>query len=167
VVLAARGDHAAFEMLVRRRQGALRQLMRRVCGDPALADDLAQQAFLQAWLQLSTLREPAAFGGWLRRLAVNGALQHLRKRGEWTDPEAGADLAAPEADPAAAMDVERLLQRLSPQERLCIVMCHAEGYSHGEVAMLTGLPLGTVKSHVSRGSRRMREWLGEAPEEAA
>ena len=160
VILAARGDHQAFEMLVRRRQGPLRQLLRRICRDHALADDLAQQAFLQAWLGLSTLREPAAFGGWLRRLAVNCALQQLRRRGEWTDAEAGADLAAPVEDPGAAMDIERLLQRLSAPERLCVVMCHSEGYSHGEIAALTGLPLGTVKSHVSRGSRRLRDWLG-------
>ena len=166
VILAASGDHKAFEMLVRRRQGPLRQLMRRICRDHALADDLAQQAFLQAWLGLSSLREPAAFGGWLRKLAVNCALQQLRKRGEWTDAEAGADLVAPTGDPGAAVDIERLLHRLSAPERLCVVMCHSEGYSHGEVASLTGLPLGTVKSHVSRGSRRLRDWLGEPPTES-
>ena len=154
-------------MLVRRRQGPLRKLLRQVCGDYALADDLAQQSFLQAWLQLSTLREPAAFGGWLRRLAVNCALQQMRRRGEWTDAEAGEDLVAPTEDPAATLDLERLLKRLSAPERLCVVMCHSEGYSHGEVAALTGMPLGTVKSHVSRGSRRLREWLGEAPMEHA
>lgn len=167
VALAARGDALAFEELVRRRQSRLRQLLRRICGDHALADDLAQQSFLQAWQQLPTLREPAAFGGWLRRLAVNCALQQMRGRREWTEAEAGMDVAAPIGDPEGAMDLERLLTRLTAPERLCVVMCHAEGYSHGEIAALTGLPLGTVKSHVLRGSRRLREWLGSPLKEAS
>ena len=80
VVLAAAGDDAAFTELVRRRQSLIRSLLRRLCGQAALADDLSQQTFLQAWQRLHTLREPAAFGGWLRQIAVNTWFSHLRQR---------------------------------------------------------------------------------------
>ena len=71
VALAMSGDAAAFSELVRRRQSALRNLLRRLSRDPALADDLAQQAFVKAWRSLPKLRSVGAFGAWLRRLAVN------------------------------------------------------------------------------------------------
>ena len=78
VALAMNGDDAAFGELVRRRQAAIRQMFRRLTRDPALADDLAQQTFVQAWKSIRALRSPAAFGGWLRRLAVNCWLQQAR-----------------------------------------------------------------------------------------
>lgn len=167
VMLAARGDDEAFAELVRRRQSWLRTLFRRLCRDPALADDLAQQAFITAWRKLPQLKSPGAFGGWLRSLAVNQWLQELRSRKthleEALEPaEAGAELQA-QHDPGLAIDLDRLLALLKPAERACVVLCHAEGMSHAEIAAATGWPLGTVKSHVARGSTRLRELLGEEP----
>jgi RNA polymerase sigma factor (sigma-70 family) len=159
VALAAGGGVEAFEELVRRREPRLRQFLRRVCANTALADDISQQAFLQAWMQMRTLREPAAFGSWLRQLALNCALQQMRRRSERLDPDAGIDIPDIEADPGLALDLERALARLRPDERICVVLCHAEGMSHGEIARHTGWPLGTVKSHVTRGSARLRAWL--------
>jgi len=166
VALAAGGEVDAYEELVRRREPRLRQFLRRVCADAALADDLAQQSFLQAWMQLGTLREPAAFGSWLRQLALNTALQQMRRRRELLDPDAGMDVATEDADPGLALDLERSLARLKPDERICVVLCHAEGMSHAEIAKHTGWPLGTVKSHVSRGSARLRAWLDPRAQEA-
>jgi RNA polymerase sigma factor (sigma-70 family) len=159
VALAAGGEVEAFEELVRRREPRLRQFLRRVCADTALADDLSQQAFLQAWMRLRTLREPAAFGSWLRQLALNCALQQMRRRTELLDPDAGIDLPVQGVDAGLVLDLERALARLRPDERICVVLCHAEGMSHGEIATHTGWPLGTVKSHVTRGSARLRAWL--------
>jgi len=166
VRLAAAGDDAAFDELVRRRQPVVRGLLRRLCGDVTLADDLAQQAFVAAWSQLGTLRQPAAFGGWLRQIAVNTWLAHGRRRGpDWValPDELGA---ADTVDPAVALDLQRLLARLAPAERLGVVLAHVEGLSHAEIAQATGWPLGTVKSHVARGSARLRQWLGVPAGEA-
>jgi RNA polymerase sigma factor (sigma-70 family) len=162
VALAAAGDDQAFDELVRRRQGGLRSLLRRLSGNAALADDLAQQAFVQAWSRLATLRAPGAFGGWLRQIAVNTWLAHLRQA-----PAAGRESRQPAEigvadDPSLALDLDRLLARLKGAERVCVVLAYAEGMTHPEIASVTGLPLGTVKSHVLRGSTQLREWLSES-----
>jgi len=162
VLLAAAGDDAAFAELVRRRQSPIRSLLRRLCGQAALADDLSQQTFLQAWQRLKTLREPAAFGGWLRQIAVNTWFSHLRQ-GSHTAVGAAVEvmeLADPgPVDPSVALDMERLLARLKPAERVCVVLAHVEGLTHPEIATATGWPLGTVKSHVLRGTAQLRQWL--------
>lgn len=161
IARAAAGDDAAFSELVRRRQSALRQLLRRLCKDPSLADDLAQQAFLSAWRSLPQLASAAAYWPWLRRVAINAWLQHVRRQRE--------SPAAPERDledvpgPASAieerLDLDAALAELPPVPRLCTVLAYSEGMSHAEISSVTGLPLGTVKSHITRGATRLRERL--------
>lgn len=162
VVVAARaGDSDAFAELVRRRQSWLRNLMRRSCGDATLADDLAQQAFLVAWRRLGQLREPGAFGAWLRRIALNAVLQHVRANDPvWDATEPDETLAAPSSTPGGlALDLDRALTTLAPPVRLCVVLSYHEGMTHDEIADHLALPVGTVKSHVRRGSARLRELL--------
>jgi RNA polymerase sigma-70 factor (ECF subfamily) len=164
VALAARGDDAAFGELVRLRQATLRGLLRRWCGNAALADDLAQDAFVQAWRNLHRLEKPAAFGGWLRQIALNVWLQHARKSKRLMR-ELDGEEPAPEAIPAApeaGIYLERALDRLSAGERLCVLLSHAEGMSHAEVARAVDMPLGTVKSHIARGTAKLRALLGSA-----
>ncbi|MEJ1969389.1 MAG: sigma-70 family RNA polymerase sigma factor [Rhizomicrobium sp.] len=161
VTLAALGDARAFAELVERRQGTVRGLLRRLSGDAALADDLAQEAFVQAWRALSQLRNAAAFGGWLKQVAVRVWLQHARRARLALEPLEDVDDADQAAPPATErIDLDRALARLSPAQRLCVTLSYGEGLSHGEIADATGWPLGTVKSHVARGGARLREWLG-------
>jgi RNA polymerase sigma-70 factor (ECF subfamily) len=163
VALAIGGDHCAFTELVRRRQSWLRNLLRRLCHDPALADDLAQQVFLRAWRSLSTLKSIGAFPAWLRRLAINAWLAHVRAADPATVPADAAELAAPTLMPACGeqIDLDRALAQLSRDERLCVVLAYSEGMSHGEISAATALPLGTVKSHIRRGTLRLRTLLDD------
>ena len=163
VALAMGGDRSAFCELVWRRQSWLRNLLRRLCRDPALADDLAQQVFLKAWRSLPQLKAPGAFGGWLRRLAVNTWLAEVRARTPADLAQQPEELSATTAFmPAAAeqLDLDRALAKLTHTERLCVVLAYSEGMSHGEISAVTALPLGTVKSHVRRGAQRLRVLLG-------
>jgi len=172
VALAMNGDDAAYGELVRRRQAAIRQLFRRLTRDPALADDLAQQTFVHAWKSIRSLRSPAAFGAWLRKLAVNCWLQQARiKRHEvllcdealadgLRASAAGAAQAAPVEEPVTArMDLDAALAALPPDARLCVVLAYSEGMSHAEISESTAMALGTVKSHIARGAARLRELL--------
>jgi RNA polymerase sigma-70 factor (ECF subfamily) len=164
VALAMNGDAAAFSELVRRRQSALRNLLRRLSRDATLADDLAQQTFLKAWRALPQLRSVGAFGAWLRRLALNTWLEHVRAAPPPAVAMSAEELATVPgcaASAAAQLDLDRALAHLAPQERLCVVLAYSEGMSHGEISSATALPLGTVKSHVRRGSERLRALLGD------
>jgi RNA polymerase sigma-70 factor (ECF subfamily) len=161
VALAMSGDDVAFGELVRRRQKRVRDMLRRLCGNHALADDMAQTTFVQAWRGIRALRDPGAFGGWLKRVAVNAWLAEARRVPAPIDDDEDAFLAAADPAPspersAGGIDLERALARLGPAERLCVVLAHGEGMTHAEIAETTGLPLGTVKSHVLRGSDKLR-----------
>lgn len=160
VALAMSGDDAAYGELVRRRQSATRNLLRRLTRDPALADDLAQQTFVTAWKSIRNLKSPAAFGAWLRKLTVNCWLQQARgvKREVALGDSVLAD--APSTPTVAEqLDLDAALARLPPDVRLCIVLAYSEGMSHTEISDGTALPLGTVKSHIARGAARLREML--------
>ncbi len=160
VGLARIGDRNAFAELVHRRQSWMRNLMRRFSGDATLADDLAQQAFLQAWRKIGTLQQPSRFGAWLKQIAVSIWLQHLRRHDALRDAEEIDGSELPQTSSAGvAIDLDRALAALSPPERLCIVLSYHEGMTHGEIAEATDLPLGTVKSHVRRGTQRLQQLL--------
>jgi RNA polymerase sigma-70 factor (ECF subfamily) len=160
VALAMNGDDAAFGELVRRRQQAIRHLLRRLTRDPALADDLAQQTFVQAWKSIRGLKAPAAFGGWLRKLCVNGWLQHARaQRQEVLLGEEALLELSDSASAAERLDLDAALSALPAAVRLCVVLAYSEGMSHSEIVDATAIPLGTVKSHISRGAARLRELL--------
>lgn len=165
VACAIAGDDSSYGELVRRRQGPIRQLFRRLCRDPSLADDLSQQTFLQAWRNIETLKSPGAFGGWLRRLAVNVWLQRVRaERPPSTSTQELDELSDEIAQPAPMLgeqlDLDSALATLPPDVRLCITLAYAERMSHREICEATHLPLGTVKSHITRGAARLRQLLG-------
>jgi RNA polymerase sigma factor (sigma-70 family) len=161
VRLAMTGDAAAFGELVRRRQSAIRNLFRRLTRDAALADDLGQQTFIQAWKSISTLRAPAAFGAWLRKLAVSCWLTHARRPLREIALDDDIETEAAGTSIAVQLDLDAALARLPNDVRLCVVLGYHEGMSHGEISHTTGIPLGTVKSHIARGSIRLRELLQE------
>ncbi len=158
--LSRNGDREAFAELVRRRQNWIRGLMRRCCGEVTLADDLAQQVFMQAWHNMPRLQQPRRFGAWLKRVAINVWLQHLRKHDPLKNADEPTEIdSVHQGATGEAIDLDRALAMLSEHVRLCIVLSYNEGMTHAEIAELTGMPLGTIKSHVRRGTKRLQEFL--------
>ena len=158
--LARNGDRNAFAELVRRRQPWIRNLMRRCCRDITLADDLAQQVFLQAWRSIRHLQQTDRFGAWLKRVAINVWMQQQRKKDPLQNADKHAEIGSARQDAAGvAMDLDRALASLSDAVRLCIILSYHERMTHREIAEFTGLPLGTIKSHIRRGTRRLQEQL--------
>jgi len=134
--------------------------MRRCCGDFALADDLAQQVFLQAWRKIPAPQQPSRFAAWLKRIAINVWLQYVRKNDPLRHAEEQDDNRAVQRDTTSvAMDLDSALATLPDDVRLCIVLSYHEGMTHGEIEQYTGMPLGTVKSHIRRGTKRLQEQL--------
>jgi RNA polymerase sigma factor (sigma-70 family) len=171
---ARQGDRRAFARLVGAHQSRVRLQLRRLTqGDAALADDLAQETFVQAWLHLTDFRGDARLATWLHRIALTRFLQHVRRPQlpvEWSEPAADDD-HGPAHDPrpveGLARDVERALQALSEIQRLAVVHCFHLDLSHAEAAQVLGLPLGTLKSHLDRAKTRLRELLGAWNPESA
>lgn len=164
------GDRTAFAQLIRRHQGPLRALLRRLCGGQvALADELAQEACLRAWQALPGFRGDAQVRTWLYRLAYNEFLQHRRRAESQlvaaSEPlpehdEATASAYAPLARSVAmSLDVQKALMQLSPAERDAVVCCCMAEFSHSEAAEVLGCPLGTVKTHVLRGRAKLQTIL--------
>ncbi len=160
VSLARSGDRSAFAELVRRRQSSIRNLMRRCSSDVTLADDLAQQIFLQVWLKIHTLKQANAFSAWLKRLAVSVWLQHVRKKDALRGADELADVDLGQHDSiGTGMDLDSALATLPDPVRMCVVLSYHEGMSHGEIAEAMDLPLGTTKSHINRGTQRLQQIL--------
>jgi len=160
VGLARTGDRHAFAELVRRRQSSIRNLMRRFCGDATLADDLSQQVFVQAWLKIRKLKNAAAIGGWLKKVAISTWLQHVRKKDALRDASELDDTDVfHNAEQGVDMDLDLALSVLPEHVRLCIVLSYHEGMTHPEIAELLDMPLGTVKSHIVRGTDKLRQML--------
>lgn len=163
LVLAA-GDQRAYAALVTRHQQAVRGLLMRLCRNHALADDLAQDAFVKAYNKISSYSGSGSFRAWLCRIAYNEFLMSARKRKaadqalERLQAEPHETSTRPGA-PGARVDLDRALATLGDEERACVVMCYAGGLSHSEAADAMGLPLGTVKSHVNRGRARLKAWF--------
>lgn len=161
--LAAAGGRREFGELVRRHGSAVRGLLRRMGADAALADDMAQDAFLQAFERCGEFRGDGTFAAWVKRIA---ARLYLKRRAR--DSRYAAETEAVEAshveDRTGTLDLDEALKGLGEMERLCVSLCHGAGLTHAEIAAATNTPLGTVKSHVKRGLDKLRARLGAAPE---
>ena len=161
--LAAAGGRAEFGELVRRHGAAVRGLLRRMGADPAAADDVAQDAFLRAFENISEFRGEGTFAAWVKRIAARLYLKRSRRDAALVleaDPRKPEAEPAPLADAAGRIDLDEALKTLSPAERLCVSLCYGAGLSHSEVAETLQAPLGTIKSHVKRGLDKLKARLG-------
>jgi len=159
VRVLADDDRGAFAELGRRHQADVRGLLRRLAsGDAARADDLAQETFLRAYRSLRSFRAEARFSSWLYRIAYNVYLSDARRRTEEPVAETQPDEAAP-GDPGSRYDLERAMSQLRPEERAALALTFGQGLPHEEAAAILDCPLGTLKTHVSRGKARLRELL--------
>ena len=162
---AARGDVEAFEELYRENVGRVYLLCLRMCGDPSLAEELAQEAFVRAWQKLRSFRGASAFSTWLHRVTVNVVLGNRRStaRREARVKPAGddlsVDLTASEPSPGQALDLERSIAALPDGARTIFVLHDVEGYRHKEIARLTGLAVGTSKAQLHRARKLLRKAL--------
>lgn len=168
VAEARAGSAAAFAGLVERHQQALRAFLRRACGDWALADDLAQETFLAAWSRLDQLKTGASVRAWLCGIGYRKHLTALRAGARDRAREARYEAERPPMPTAGADDrlaLEAAMADLPAEQRACVALCLAADFSHAEAAEALSLPLGTVKSHVSRGRARLLQAL-EVPHDA-
>ncbi|WP_439657602.1 RNA polymerase sigma factor [Lentzea sp. HUAS TT2] len=168
VTLVARardGDVNAFEQLVRRYQGPMFGLARRMLSSGGDAEDVVQEVFLTAWRRLGQLQEDAAFVGWLYRTTTNRCLNVIRSR----KPTAEADLerfetvgsagrperAAETSEQMTALS--KALELLPPELRACWLLREVHGRSYDEIAEATGTTNTTVRGRIARARAQLME----------
>jgi RNA polymerase sigma-70 factor (ECF subfamily) len=155
-------DTDAFGELIRRHQSHVRNFLRKLARDPALADDLAQDTFMHAWNKLRTYTGQGSFIGWLLSVAYTQFLQSKRKSKRYGEvlEEAGqlADVESRGHTPPAdeVSDLDRLMAVLTDEEQAIMVMSYGLGLSHREIGDATGHPVGTIKSIIFRGKEKIR-----------
>lgn len=156
-------DVATFSALARQNQSKVRGLLLRLTrGNHALADDLAQETFLEAWRGIDRFRGESSFSTWLYRIAYSRFLMQVRKRkpdeplDDWDGTAASGESAT-----LARVDLERAFARLSAPESAALTLCYALGLSNTEAAEAMDVPLGTLKSHVLRGREKLKTILGD------
>jgi RNA polymerase sigma-70 factor (ECF subfamily) len=166
VARAQKGDRWAFEQLVDRHQHRLFTLAARLLGSPDDAGDAVQEAFIRAWLALPSFRRGARFSTWLHRICVN-AVHDQRAKGRRTEPRDEIDLADPQdafAREELSRDLQQALNGLEEDFRTAVVLYDVLGCSYAEIAELTGVAEGTVKSRIFRGRKLLAELLGTKKE---
>ena len=171
---AQKGDVAAFNRLVVQYQELVFNVAYRIMGDPAAAEDVAQETFITAYQSLRTFRG-GSFKSWLIRVATNRCYDELRRRKRrpqssldeiMDENESFAFLRSPQDGPEAhrqrvelALTIERCLKDLPDDQRIVTVLSDVEGYDYQEIANITRVSLGTVKSRISRARAKLRDCL--------
>jgi RNA polymerase sigma-70 factor (ECF subfamily) len=179
------GQVESFEYFVRRYQPRITRLAFRLLRDSGEADCAAQESFLRAYQSLKDFREGSTFETWLTRICINWCKDRLKRRRlvfyfhqapAAQDDETGPRevVAHPEPSPerrAISREIRERLQaameHLSPRQRSVFVLKHFEELSIPEISELTGLDSGTIKSHLFRAARKIRERLGDFREKKA
>jgi RNA polymerase sigma-70 factor (ECF subfamily) len=156
-------DRDAFGELVSRHQSPVRRFLRHLLGgDYALADDLAQETFIRAYRGLARYRGESGFSTWLMGIAHNQYRNARRRRRETPTDRAEIPEEA-EAGPARTVelhaDMSVAMKRLDSDEQTALHLFYHQGFTHPEIASITGWPLGTVKTHISRGKDKLRPLL--------
>lgn len=161
--LAADGDARAIRTLYDRYAPRVYAVVRRIAGDDDRAQDYAQEAWIRAIRALPTFRGDARFSTWLHRIAVNAALQALRKAETRTKREGPVPEQVPVAptkgDSLLQRRLERALDGLPEGMRRVLILHDVEGYTHEEIGDVLGVTAGTSKSQLFKARAKMREML--------
>jgi len=171
---ARTGDARAFEDLARREERALYRHALRIVGTTSDAEDVVQDALFSAWRSIASF-QGLSFRAWLFRIATNRALDHLRSRKRrpelpleppedddvtWAEPAApGPDLTQLAGDREALAVVESALEMLPADQRTVLLLRDIEGFAYEEIALITSVEIGTVKSRIHRGRLAVRNAL--------
>lgn len=177
ISLALHGDSTAFGLLVRKYQDRLYTALVHVSGSRDEAEDVAQDAFVQAFLKLASFEQQSSFYTWLYRIAFNSAISRRRKKRVESSVEAAKDATGDEPSDRLerpeervlreerAMLIQRALGDLSAEHRAILVLREMEGCEYEEISQILDLPVGTVRSRLHRARLQLKEQLSGVLEE--
>ena len=155
------GNRRAFDQLVARYQSPVRRFfLHQTLGDEPLSDDLAQDTFIKAWRNIGSFRAMSSFQTWLMRIAYNVFYDYVRNRKTTSDIDNVAEpMTNGNSNPSLQMDLYHALSLLKPDERTCITLQLVDGYKIDQIAKITDMKEGTVKSILFRGKEKLTKYL--------
>ncbi|MCI6551098.1 MAG: RNA polymerase sigma factor [Prevotella sp.] len=157
-------NRRAFDRLVMKYQAPIRRFfLNQTMGDQQLSDDLAQDTFIKAYVNIGTFHGLSSFSTWLYRIAYNVLYDYVRSH-KITDDIDSPGVSRQHSKSAASdlkMDFNDALAVLSDHERVCITLQLMDGYPIDQISTITGLAEGTVKSHLWRGKQKLANYLKE------
>ena len=154
----------AFDQLVRKYQSPVRRFfLNQTLGDEQLSDDLAQETFIKAYVNITKFRGMSSFSTWLMRIAYNVFYDDVRSRKQADDIDNSSAMrqSSNSGDSNLKMDIHAALALLKPDERTCITLQLIDGYPIDQISKITGMNENTVKSHLKRGKDKMANYLKE------
>jgi RNA polymerase sigma-70 factor (ECF subfamily) len=155
VLRAQDGDVGAFASLVERHWPAMVRFARSIAGEGE-CEDCVQDAMIAAWSNITTLRQPHAFAGWLLRIVARRSFRRARRNSRWVSLARAGNPSSPNAGRDTGMvDVEQVLSRLAPRQRAVMHLTVIEEMTDSEIALALGITPASVRSH----RRRAREML--------
>lgn len=159
--VAVFGNKKAFDQLVRKYQSSVRRFfLNLTLGNAQLSDDLAQDTFIKAYTNIAKFKGLASFQTWLFRIAYNVFYDYNRTYHSTEDADKFAyKTESTRAETGVKIDVYSALAMLKQDERTCITLQLIDGYPIDQISKITGMPQGTVKSHLSRGKEKMANYL--------
>jgi RNA polymerase sigma-70 factor, ECF subfamily len=170
VMRAQRGERNAFNKLVILHAQGVRNVIYRMCGDLQIAEDAAQETFIQAWLHISTFRLQTSFRSWLYRIAVNAAIDMLRREkrilpGDMDEMQLKDSRPGPEetvSQEERIATVQKAILSLPDASRAVLVLREYESLSYQDIADALDIPVGTVMSRLNYGRKVLKEKLEQA-----
>lgn len=161
---AIEGDERAMRLLWNQHAPHVDAVVRRLAGDPDLAEDIAQEVWIQIFRALPSWRGDAKFSTWIHRVAINRTLNALRrvKRLAAAETPIEEDSAAVEQDAERSMlarTIDEAAQKLSPGARTVFLLHDVEGYTHEEIAAELGITAGGSKSQLFKARAKLRRLL--------
>ena len=155
----------AFDQLVRKYQSPVRRFfLNQTLGDEQLSDDLAQDTFVKAYLNITKFRGMSSFSTWLFRIAYNVHYDYrrsekLKAQSEALESKAAVSSSLYTTNASLKMDLYQALAQLKEEERTCITLQLIDGQPIDKISDITGMPQNTVKSHLKRGKEKLADYL--------
>lgn len=157
---ARKNDFRAYEDLYRIHVGRVFALCVRLLNDRDMAEDLTQEAFVQAWKNLSKFRGDSAFGSWLYRIATNTVISYLRKQKHFMNSLDVDDIELPHFESSEdQISLETAIAALPDGARAVFVLYSVEGYTHDEISKLLDIAVGSSKAQLHRARQLLRDLL--------
>lgn len=160
------GDKSAFDKLTCKYQSPIRRFfLNLTVGDAPLSDDLAQETFIKAYLNINSFRGLSGFSTWLYRIAYNVYYDSVRAQKHYADIDEkliDSQHQTQNEFSAEKLDIYKALNILRKEEQMAVILFYMEDKTHKEIAKIMNCPLGTVKTYILKGKERLSVYLTNA-----